>query len=210
MEDDAWMLNVKHVLVALVTIALCVDLLVAQQPLRNVTDPGVVTTRQNITPAGIQAVFAGRVHAVAFCGSDLAVAVFDSQPLYVSTLYRLSVSLNQVIDATTADQQLLGIQGMACVPRTGDVLVSLANQDNGKLAQSVSMLSEGPRLSGLTQTAAAPVVDRRHLPWPSEAMVSGQLGTGWMGGIGVAGNSSVAAVALTGSNEVAVVDLAQR
>ncbi|MBV6433078.1 MAG: hypothetical protein IANPNBLG_03248 [Bryobacteraceae bacterium] len=38
----------------------------AGRPVRNVTDPGVVTTRQSITPAGVPAVFEGRVYAVDF------------------------------------------------------------------------------------------------------------------------------------------------
>ncbi|MDX2149351.1 MAG: bifunctional YncE family protein/alkaline phosphatase family protein [Bryobacteraceae bacterium] len=38
----------------------------AGRPVRSVTDPGVVTTRQAITPAGIPAIFNGRVHGVAF------------------------------------------------------------------------------------------------------------------------------------------------
>src|SRR6185295_19410222 len=33
---------------------------------RNVTDPGVIVTRQNTTPAGVQSVFEGRVYGVAF------------------------------------------------------------------------------------------------------------------------------------------------
>src|SRR5687768_3291772 len=37
-----------------------------QQPLRAVTDPGVITTRQAITPAGMQSVFDGRVFGLSF------------------------------------------------------------------------------------------------------------------------------------------------
>ena len=36
------------------------------KPLRAVTDPGVITTRQSITPAGIPLVFKGRVYGSAF------------------------------------------------------------------------------------------------------------------------------------------------
>ena len=36
------------------------------QPARSVTDPGVVTTRQTITPAGVQSVFDGRVYGLSF------------------------------------------------------------------------------------------------------------------------------------------------
>ncbi len=45
------------------------SLLVAAQPTtlpRQVSDPGVVVTRQSITPAGVQSVFDGRVYAVGF------------------------------------------------------------------------------------------------------------------------------------------------
>jgi DNA-binding beta-propeller fold protein YncE len=40
------------------------------QPARSVTDPGVITTRQAITPAGVQSVFDGRVYAVTFGETD--------------------------------------------------------------------------------------------------------------------------------------------
>lgn len=39
------------------------------RPVRAVTDPGVITTRQTITPAGVPAIFAGKVYDVAF-GAD--------------------------------------------------------------------------------------------------------------------------------------------
>ena len=42
----------------------------APAPTRGVTDPGVITTRQRITPAGVQAVFDGRVYGIAFGGQD--------------------------------------------------------------------------------------------------------------------------------------------
>ena len=37
-----------------------------ERPTRSVTDPGVVTTRQSITPAGTPSVFQGRVYGVQF------------------------------------------------------------------------------------------------------------------------------------------------
>ena len=36
------------------------------QPVRTVNDPGVITTRQAITPAGVLSVFDGRVYRVAW------------------------------------------------------------------------------------------------------------------------------------------------
>ena len=40
------------------------------KPVRAVMDPGVVVTRQNITPAGVQSVFEGRVYGVTFGASS--------------------------------------------------------------------------------------------------------------------------------------------
>jgi YVTN family beta-propeller protein len=41
-----------------------------ERPVRSVTDPGVVTTRQTITPAGVPSVFNGRVYGVQFNGGN--------------------------------------------------------------------------------------------------------------------------------------------
>ena len=44
------------------------------KPLSSVLDPGVITTRQAITPAGIQTVFERRVYGLAFgASSDVVV-----------------------------------------------------------------------------------------------------------------------------------------
>ncbi|MEY3284415.1 MAG: hypothetical protein RIR86_2428, partial [Acidobacteriota bacterium] len=57
------------ILIALFTpfsISLKVQAQTVDQPARAVTDPGVVTTRQNITPAGVQSIFDGRVYGLSF------------------------------------------------------------------------------------------------------------------------------------------------
>ena len=60
------------------------------QPVRSVTDPGIITTRQAITPAGVPSVFQGRVYGVQWAGeSDLWV-------LHASDLYRLDWKKNEV------------------------------------------------------------------------------------------------------------------
>ncbi len=53
-----------------------------QTPARGVTDPGVVTTRQNITPAGIPLIFKGRVYDAAFAGSGGELWVLNATQLY--------------------------------------------------------------------------------------------------------------------------------
>lgn len=66
-------------------------------PVRSVTDPGVVTTRQAITPAGVPTVFEGRVAGVAFGpeGSELWVA-------NATRIYRLDWKANRVLDLPRA------------------------------------------------------------------------------------------------------------
>ena len=64
-----------------------------ETPVRAVTDPGVVTTRQAITPAGVQAVFQGRVYGVAF-GADPA----EIYVLQASGVYRMDWKANRVLD----------------------------------------------------------------------------------------------------------------
>src|SRR5262247_4073422 len=44
-----------------------------EKPVRSVTDPGVVTTRQTITPAGVPTIFDGRVYGVVFGASSSTV-----------------------------------------------------------------------------------------------------------------------------------------
>src|SRR5437764_4719208 len=64
------------------------------KPVRAVTDPGVVTTRQAITPAGVPTVFQGRVYGVAYG--------HDSSELWVTNstrLYRLDWKANRVLDS---------------------------------------------------------------------------------------------------------------
>lgn len=64
-----------------------------ERPVRAVTDPGVITTRQAITPAGVPAVFAGRVYAVDF-GRDAS----ELWVLGATSIYRLDWLANRVIE----------------------------------------------------------------------------------------------------------------
>ncbi|MFN7937771.1 MAG: alkaline phosphatase family protein [Bryobacteraceae bacterium] len=62
-------------------------------PVRAVTDPGVITTRQAISPAGVPAIFNGRVYAVDF-GAD-AREVWITSATHV---YRLDWRENKVLE----------------------------------------------------------------------------------------------------------------
>src|SRR5689334_16855732 len=61
-------------------------------PVRAVTDPGVVTTRQAITPAGVQSIFTGRVQGLAFGATADELFVLNT-----ATVYRLDWRNNRVL-----------------------------------------------------------------------------------------------------------------
>ena len=72
-----------------------------EDPVRSVLDPGVIPTRQALTPAGVQTVFGGRVHAVAFSTSnDTVFALTNSQR--AAQVYRLDWSGNKVVERARA------------------------------------------------------------------------------------------------------------
>jgi YVTN family beta-propeller protein len=56
----------------------------ADEPRRGVTDPGVITTRQAITPAGVPMVFQGRVYGVSFGATDAALWILTSGSVFGS------------------------------------------------------------------------------------------------------------------------------
>jgi YVTN family beta-propeller protein len=60
------------------------------KPVRNVTDPGIITTRQAITPAGVPSVFQGRVYGAAWASDT------DLWVLHASDLYRLDWQKNEI------------------------------------------------------------------------------------------------------------------
>jgi YVTN family beta-propeller protein len=103
--------------------AVCCGAQTLEQPVRGVTDPGVITTRQAITPAGVPSVFQGRVYGVAWAG--------DSEDLWVlhaTQLYRLDWKNNRVL-ASLAHGGTPGNQAIAVDPATGDVLIGQSVRD---------------------------------------------------------------------------------
>ena len=63
-----------------------------ENPVRAVTDPGVVTTRQATTPAGVQSVFTGRVQGVTFGTNSSELWV-----LTTSQTFRMDWRANRVL-----------------------------------------------------------------------------------------------------------------
>ena len=62
------------------------------RPVRAVPDPGVVTTRQQITPAGVPSIFQGRVYGVGFGRTDGELWV-----LHATHLWKLDWRENKVL-----------------------------------------------------------------------------------------------------------------
>ena len=128
------------------------------QPRRSVTDPGVVTTRQTITPAGVPAVFDGRVYGVAFGQSASELWVLNQRGLY-----RFDWQRNQVLDRLQPAPRRAGLQGVAYDPVTNRALytgtsnerdVWLAAADSGKRIELRSKV--GQHLSGAPAIAPKP------------------------------------------------------
>jgi YVTN family beta-propeller protein len=151
------------------------------QPVRAVPDPGVVTTRQSITPAGVQSVFSGRVYGVAFGSS--------SDTLYVAlnsgTIYELNWRSNQVMRVVRGDARP-GMQGVVLDPLTSEPLLSA----------SLSFVSRLVRISGNEEGVIADHLGTfavGGLSAPAEKNGAGERDAG---------------VALTFNDALAVVDLA--
>lgn len=91
-----------------------------EAPVRAVTDPGVITTRQAITPAGVPAIFNGRVYAVDFGQNAKEVWVMSA-----THLYRLDWRENRVLDQIPLNAAP-GLQSMRFDPPTNRALAATA------------------------------------------------------------------------------------
>jgi YVTN family beta-propeller protein len=95
----------------------------AARPTRGVTDPGVITTRQTITPAGVQTVFDGRVYGLTFGATDDEVWVLAGAR-GGPNLYRLDWRENIVKDRWPL-QGTAALQGLVLDPATKTPLVGV-------------------------------------------------------------------------------------
>jgi YVTN family beta-propeller protein len=87
-------------------------------PVRAVTDPGIVTTRQAITPAGVPSIFQGRVYGSAWSKSGNELWV-----LHATELYKLDWRKNQVMaripHGGTPGNQSIQLDAVKDVPVVG-------------------------------------------------------------------------------------------
>jgi YVTN family beta-propeller protein len=106
---------------------------------RQVTDPGVVTTRQTITPAGVPSIFPSRVYGLSFG--------VDSSELWVLTenkVYRLDWLENEVKGEWPLGGAP-GLQGISYDPATRRALVTRTTPaSDGRRTELVAFGPEGP------------------------------------------------------------------
>jgi YVTN family beta-propeller protein len=164
----------------------------ASPPVSNVVDPGVIPSRQGITPAGFQSVFESRVNGVAFGENDDSIyaATLGQKG---SLLYQIDLKTNRVLSMVGSSAST-GMQGLVYDPVAHTPLMSgLSGGAKGKNS-AVQLVA----LSGQLNT-----------------VIADQLGTYQAGGVslGTAKNSKgqrLAVVALTFDDEAALIDLETR
>ncbi len=103
------------------------------RPVRSVTDPGVVTTRQSITPAGVPMVFDGRVYGVAFGKTSAELWVLNA-----TRLYRLDWRANKIVETIPLEGSP-GLQGIAYDDRSDKPFVAVNRRGVG-----VGLYAPGP------------------------------------------------------------------
>jgi YVTN family beta-propeller protein len=93
-----------------------------EQPSRALTDPGVVTTRQAITPAGVPSIFQGRVYGIAWAGKSGELWV-----LHASNVYRLDWKNNRIV-SRVPHGGVPGNQSIVANPATGGAIVGTSRR----------------------------------------------------------------------------------
>ncbi|MFC5861828.1 alkaline phosphatase family protein [Acidicapsa dinghuensis] len=158
----------------------------ATPPANSVVDPGIIPSRQSISPAGWQSVFEGRVNGVAFGehGDTIYAATVGQKNSYI---YQISLKTNQMM-AVFSTPATAGMQGLTYDPVTHIPLMSgLAGNSKASIGQLIA-------------------VDK------SSTVMADGLGTKQIGGIGMgltknSAGHRFAVTALTFDDEADVVDL---
>lgn len=174
------------------------------KPVRAVQDGGVITTRQAITPAGVQTVFTGRVQGAVF-GQDGALWVLSR-----THLYQLDWLSNRVV-TRHALGGVGGIRGLT-LDEAGKPLVSLVETRKGQpgavfLARPDTGAADGVVKLGASLGAhnvGSPIVHGKHALSPltfDNALAISDLATGETRRIQV----GVAPVAVAAHGDVAYV-----
>ena len=150
---------------------------------RAVTDPGVITTLQAITPAGVPTVFDGRVYGVAFGEDASTIWVANAKKLY-----QLDWRQNRALDAIALGG-VPGLQGIQFDSVTKRPLLSVLRRAGGGPAR-VALMEPGSVVAGDLGTFQAGAIAIAREPDSR--------------------GRRLAVVPLTANNQLAVIDLAKR
>jgi YVTN family beta-propeller protein len=107
------------------------------EPVRAVPDPGVVTTRQATTPAGVQAVFDGRVQGVAFGASSAELWVLSN-----NRVFQFDWNNNRVVNRVTIAGNP-GLQGIRYDPASHRALATSTPDAGAQKAVSLVAIKDG-------------------------------------------------------------------
>lgn len=119
-------MKIPHRLIVVLLFSLPIVAQTPDKPLRSVTDPGVVTTRQSVTPAGVQTVFDGRVYGIAFGETANEIYALTARGRINQTnVIRLDWRANAVKQRVTLKENP-GLQGLLFDPVSKQLLVSAA------------------------------------------------------------------------------------
>jgi YVTN family beta-propeller protein len=161
----------------------------AAPPANSVVDPGVIPSRQQITPAGLQSIFESRVYGVSFGadGTSIYAAVLGQKGTLV---YQIDLKSNRMMTVLTTEASA-GMQGLTYDSTSHTPFLS-GLVGNGKQQQSSGQLVA--------------------LSEKDSTVIATGLGTHQIGGVSVGSSSNssrrrLAVVALTFNDEAAIIDI---
>jgi YVTN family beta-propeller protein len=164
-----------------------------EKPVRSVPDPGVVTTRQSITPAGVQTIFDGRVYGLTFGETSSEIYALTARGRAPQTqVIRLDWLANKVLSRTPLAESP-GLQGIVYDAAANRALVSATIS-----AAQLKKPKSAARLLALSNGAST--------------ILSDELGNEIAGALTIAREKDpegrrIALVPLVYNNQAAVVDL---
>jgi YVTN family beta-propeller protein len=161
---------------------------IAGPPVASVVDPGIIPSRQAITPAGLQSVFDSRVNGIVFGenGDSIYAATVGQKAAYI---YQINLKTNQMMNVLSTTSSP-GMQGLTYDPVSRTPLLSgLAG--NGKGATSTGQVVA---LSGKSTVIA-------------DGLGSHQIGAISVGSSKNSQGHRFAVIALTFDDEAAIVDV---
>jgi YVTN family beta-propeller protein len=137
-----------------------------EAPVRAVTDPGVVTTRQSITPAGVPMVFEGRVYGVAFGTTDADLWILTAGSVFGTDWRRNKVLIRYPLQGNP------GFQGIGFDAGRNRAMVAARSKAGGLAVRILAIGTKGeatvfePKLGAVPAGALAMSGDRKTVVIP--------------------------------------------